>query len=223
LSSPLKAVIFDLDGTLINSAIPFKEMKRMIIKRLEAIGVTQGLLNDEMLNFDIAQNALQDMRSKGFKQQRIQQAFDEMSEIMNAFELKSIDKATLVRGVPETLKTLKTRKIKLGVMTRSCREYAEKLLAKFGLRNFFDAVVARDDVANPKPDPEHAFHILRLLGVSPQETLYVGDHWSDAECASRAGLKFVLVGQKTKESVELVHKLGFEAVDEIDEIADLLF
>jgi HAD superfamily hydrolase (TIGR01549 family) len=223
LSLHLKAVIFDLDGTLINSVIPFKEMKRMIIKRLEAIGVTHGLLNDEMLNFDIAQNALQDMQNKGFTQQRIQQAFDEVSEIMNDFELKSIGKATLIRGVPETLKALKTRKIKLGVMTRSCREYAEKLLAKFGLRNFFDAVVARDDVTNPKPDPEHAFYMLRLLGVSPQEALYVGDHWSDAECARRAGLKFVLVGQEKKESVERVRKLGFEVIDEINEIADLLF
>jgi phosphoglycolate phosphatase len=223
LSLPFKAVIFDLDGTLVNSKIQYKEMKRQVIKHLEAVGVAPRLLNDEMLNFEITKTALQDMRQKDYTQQLIQQAFDEVSEIMNDYELKSVDEATSIPGVLETLQTLKAHKVKLGVMTRSCREYAEKLLSKFGLRSFFDAVVARDDVARPKPNPEHALYLLRLLGVLPQEALYVGDHWSDAECASKAGLKFVLVGRRRKDYVERVRELGFEAIDEINEIANLLF
>ena len=219
----LKAVIFDLDGTLINSTIHFVEMKRQIIKHLETLGVTPGLLTDTMLNFEITGTAMQDMQQKGFTQQQIEKAFNEVSEIMNAFELKSLREAKPISGVPETLKILKSRGLKLGVMTRGCHEYAEKILDKFELADFFDAVVARDDVARPKPDPEHAFHMLRLLGASSREVLYVGDHWSDAECASRAGLKFVLVGQRHKEFTERIRELGFEAVDNINEIVNSLF
>ena len=54
----LKAIIFDLDGTLVNSSIPFKKMKMRIIKHLEEAGVPRGLLNNEMLNFEITSKAL---------------------------------------------------------------------------------------------------------------------------------------------------------------------
>jgi len=188
----LKAIIFDLDGTLINSAIPFKKMKSRIIKYLEDIGVTPGLLNEEMLNFEITHLAVNDLRSKGFSQQYIKKALDEVSNIMNEVEIESSDDASLIPNVPETLKALKNRGLKLGLMTRSCREYAEKILEKFDLRKFFDVIIARDDVENPKPDPSHAIKLLGFLNVNAEETLFIGDHWSDAECAKRSGLKFVL-------------------------------
>jgi len=188
----LKAIIFDLDGTLINSAIPFKKMKLRIIKYLEDAGVTPSLLNGEMLNFEITSKAVDDLKSKGFSRRYIEKALDEVSNIMNKVELESSDDATLLLGVPETLKALKKRGLKIGLMTRSCREYAERILEKFNLQKYFDVIIARDDVENPKPDPSHAIKLLRILNVSAEEALFVGDHWSDAECAERSGLNFVL-------------------------------
>jgi HAD superfamily hydrolase (TIGR01549 family) len=216
LSLPLRAVIFDLDGTLINSAIPFKEMKRKVIAYLQTNGVTIGLLNEDMLNYEIANLAVGNLQQKGFSGNQISEVLTQVSRIMNEVELQSVEDATLIEGVPQTLYVLKKRGLKLGVMTRSCREYTQRILAKFGLGQFFDAIVARDDVDKPKPNPEHAFHLLKLLGVQAQETLYVGDHWSDAECASQAGLRFVLVGRK--QGTEKVHELGYQAVDKINDI-----
>ena len=115
---------------------------------------------------------------------------------MNEVELESLDGASLIPGVPETLRALKERELKLGLMTRSCREYAEKILERFNIRKYFDAVIARDDVENPKPDPAHAMRLLDLLDVSAEEALFIGDHWSDAECAKRSGLKFVLFSRE---------------------------
>jgi len=192
----LKAVIFDLDGTLINSAIPFEKMKLKIIKYLEEAGVTTGLLNKKMLNFEITRRAIDDLKNKGFSQQYIRETLCEVSRIMNEVELESLDGASLIPGVPETLKALKERGLKLGLMTRSCREYAEKILKRFNIRKYFDAVIARDDVENPKPDPTHAIRLLDLLDVSAEEALFIGDHWSDAECAKRSGLKFVLFSRE---------------------------
>lgn len=191
----LKAVIFDLDGTLINSAIPFKKMKSRIIKYLERIGVTPDLLNEEMMNFEITQKAVNDLKSKGFSEKYIKKALDEVSNLMNEVELESSDEASLIPGVPETLKALKDQGLKLGLMTRSCRKYAEKILRRFDLRKYFDVILARDDIENPKPDPSHAIELLKLLNVSAEEALFIGDHWSDAECAKRSGLKFVLFRQ----------------------------
>jgi len=194
----LKAVIFDLDGTLINSAIPFKKMKLRIIKHFEDVGVTSGLLNVEMMNFEITRKAVEDLKSKGFSELYIKEALEKASKIINDVELESHGDASLIPNVPETLEALKKRGLKLGLMTRSCREYAEIILAKFNLRKYFDVIIARDDVENPKPDPSHAARLLELLDVSAEETLFVGDHWSDAECAKRSGLKFVLFRQDGK-------------------------
>jgi phosphoglycolate phosphatase len=213
----LRAVIFDLDGTLINSAIYFKEMRSRIIEYLQSVGVKQGLLNDRMLNFEITSIAVEQLRQKGFSEEQTEQVLEEVSHIMNQFELDSLKDATLVEGAPETLKALKVEGLKLGLMTRGCREYAEKVLARFELREFFDAVLARDEVENPKPNPKHAFRLLRLLGVSADETLSVGDHWLDAECAEKAGLKFVLV-KRHGQITEALEKFSFHAVDSIRDI-----
>jgi len=216
----LKAVIFDLDGTLINSAIPFREMKARIIEYLEGIGVTRGLLNDEMLNFEITSRAVKDLERKGFPRRFISEALSHVSNIMNEVELGSLDDASLIPGVPGTLRALKGRGLKLGLMTRSCREYAEAILKRFGLRGYFDAVIARDDVENPKPDPSHAIRLLELLEVSPDEALYVGDHRSDAECARRAGLKFVLF--KRGEGGLRIGDSGMHRIGEIGEVLRLV-
>lgn len=189
----LRAVIFDLDGTLVDSAISFKKMKTKIIEHLEHGGMTPGLLNDSMLNFEMTATAEEHLRMKGFPEELIRQVLRGISEIMNEVELESLEGATLIEGVPETLRTLKAKGLRLGIMTRSCREYVEGILTKFRLKENFDAVAARDDVEKPKPSPEHALHLLNLLEVKPSEALFVGDHWSDAECAEKAGLGFILV------------------------------
>jgi phosphoglycolate phosphatase len=220
LSLPLRAVIFDLDGTLINSAIPFKDMKRKVIACLQANGVTIGLLNEGMLNSEIMNLAVGDFQQKGFSGNQISQVLAQASRIMNEVELQSLENATLMEGVPKTLDTLKKQGLKLGIMTRGCREYTSKVLAKFDLGKFFDAVVARDDVDQPKPNPEHAFHLLKLLCVQARETLFVGDHWSDAECARQAGLRFVLVGRG--QGFKRVRELGYHAIDNINDIIEFI-
>jgi len=210
----LKAIIFDLDGTLVNSSIPFKKMKMRIIKHLEEAGVPRGLLNNEMLNFEITSKALDYMKSRGFPQPYIKKVLDKVSDIMNEVELESSDNASLIPGVPETLKALKKRGLKVGLMTRTCREYAEKVLKRFNIRKYFDVIIARDDIENPKPDPSHAIRLLELLDVSADEALFVGDHWSDAECARRSRLKFILFRQDDAYEGES----GFLKIREMTEI-----
>jgi HAD superfamily hydrolase (TIGR01549 family) len=140
---------------------------------------------------------------------------------MNQIELESLDEATLMPDVPKTLKTLKEKNLKIGILTNSCRRYAETILAKFGIEKYVDAVAARDDVNEPKPNPEHAFFILRLLGASVEESLFIGDHWLDAECAKISGLKFILLrSQKQNSGLSLEYKC--QVIDNIKDIIGLV-
>jgi len=187
----LKTVIFDLDDTLIKSKIPFKKMKIRIIEYLRKAGVSPSVISEDMMIFEITRKAVEDLKSKGFSEEYIEKVISEVTRLMNEVELESADDATLIPGVPETIRALKSNGLKIGLMTRSCRKYAEKILKRFGLLRYFDAILARDDVAYPKPNPSHAIELLKLLNSSVEEAVFIGDHWSDAECARRAGLRFI--------------------------------
>ena len=192
----LEAVIFDLDGTLVDSNIDFLKMKRRSIALLEASGVEQGLLSEDMLNYDIENRAVQYLRSKGVTEEEIQKILGRVSEIMNEIELEALENVKLLDGVIETLERLKQMGLRLGIITRGCREYVDAILGMFGLGRLIDAVAARDAVSKPKPDPEHPRYLMRNLGVKASETLLVGDHPLDALCARNVGMRYFLIARK---------------------------
>lgn len=192
----MKAVIFDLDGTLVDSKIDFRKMKRKNIRLLEASGVEPGLLTEEMLNYDIERRAIEDLRTRGVPEEKIQRVFQKVAEIMSEIELEAIEDVKLLDGVVETLEKLKRLGLKIGIITRSCREYTNRILKKFELEGMIDAVAARDDILKPKPDPEHPRYLMKILGVKPSETVLIGDHPMDALCAKNVGLKFFLIPRR---------------------------
>lgn len=192
----MKGVIFDLDGTLVDSKIDFRKMKRRNIKLLEASGVEPGLLTEEMLNYDIEKRAIKDLRTKGVSEEEIQRIFQKTAEIMNETELEAIKDVKLVNGVVETLEKLKRLGLKIGIITRSCREYTNRILEKFGLDKLIDAVATRNDVLKPKPDPKHPRYLMKILGVKPSETVLIGDHPMDALCAKNVGMRFFLITKR---------------------------
>jgi len=217
----LRAVIFDLDETLIHSGTDFKKMKSLTIEFLESMGVTPCLLSTHMLNLEIVNIATEDLRMKGLSEEEVQRVLAKVAEIMNQVELESLDKATLIDGVPETLKALKARGLKVGIMTNSCREYVKKVLARFCLEKYVDAVASRTDVARPKPSAEHAFYVLKILGVSAEGAVLVGDHWLDAECAKKSGLQFILVG-KPEQNVEALKGYKYRVANSIIDIVNMV-
>lgn len=188
----VKAIIFDLDGTLVDSKVDYGKMKKRIIRVFEDSGVKPGILSEFMLNFQIEALAMEHLRKNNVADEEIQSLFHKITNIMNEVELEGVESAILMKGVKETLSNLKRLKVKLGVVTRGCREYTVAILKNLALKIYFDSVVARDDVSNPKPHPEHLQKAMRLLGVKASDTVLVGDNlFLDGLCANHANIKFV--------------------------------
>jgi len=155
----IKAVIFDLDGTITRPFFDF-----------DAIRIEMGLAPDA--------GPILELMAKMTPQKRA-----EVEKILHYHEEKAVAESKLNRGAKETLDELRKRKIKIGVLTRNRRENALAVAAKHGLT--FDAVVDRED-GPVKPDAFGVLHLCKQFKIKPQEALVVGDYLFDLLCARAA-------------------------------------
>ncbi len=217
----LRAVIFDLDNTLISSRVDFRRMRTEIMDLLLRLRVPPNRLSENMLISEIVKVAVNNLRERGFTEEEIKNILTKIAEIMNRVELESLNEnLNPMENAVKTLKRLKELNLKVGVITNSCREYAERALAKLGLRSYIDSVVARDYVEEMKPNPKNALHLLNLLGVNNEEAVFIGDHWLDAECARRAGIRFILI--ERGENPRMISEYNCRKIGDLWEIIDLI-
>jgi HAD superfamily hydrolase (TIGR01549 family) len=96
------------------------------------------------------------------------------------------DRTAVYAGIPEALTRLASAGLRLGIFTGATRRAAELQLAHTDLRGHFEVVVGSDEITSVKPAPDGIFRACELLGVSPMRTAYVGDALNDLLCAQAA-------------------------------------
>jgi HAD superfamily hydrolase (TIGR01509 family) len=189
----IKAVIFDLDGTLTQPFFNF-----------DIIREEMGLQKD-------AGPVLEVMKSMTDHQRRNAEA------ILHEHEHRAVAQSTLNPGAQETLDWLRKKGIRTGVLTRNKRENAEAVARKHNLK--FDGIFGRDD-GPVKPDAFGVLHLCRQFGVKPQQTIVVGDYLFDVLCAKSAGSIAVLL--KNQEHAEEFAQHADFNIDSIDQIMDII-
>jgi len=179
----LKAVIFDLDGTLVDTADEFVVIvqalraehgrEAMDPQRIRA-SVSNGARALVSLALDIAED------SAGFETQRLR-----LLELYSGV-LGSV--ARLYPGIAELLGELERRNVSWGIATNKPRAYTAPLLERLNLQPQPGSVVCPDDVTERKPHPESLLRNCRELGCNPDQAIYIGDHLRDIEAGRRAGM-----------------------------------
>lgn len=186
----IDTVVFDLDGTLIDSQIDYEKMSYLIKEVLRSNGLTEPL-EDRGKVYRVIQGGEQTLREYGMSEKRLPETLKQMEDVMNAVELEALDEVVLKPNAKETLHKLTELDIKLGIATRSHHEYSVRGLGKFNLTHYFRKIVARDDVHLPKPHPYHLLHTIELLGGKPETTLFIGDTTTDLTTSNAANVKFI--------------------------------
>ncbi|MBS7659475.1 MAG: HAD family hydrolase [Candidatus Bathyarchaeia archaeon] len=196
----IKAVVFDLDGTLVSFNIDYKTLRAEVRSLLMAEGVPASIfsLNDTV--FEMLDKTEIYMRNNGRKDEDIREVYYKALRTIENYELEAAKTASLMPGVFETLKTLSEEGLKIGLYTVNSWKTASYILKKFNIEDFFKAVISREKVSRVKPYSEHLEAVLKTLDVKPDETLVVGDSTVDMKCARK--LNAIAVGISTGVSTQ---------------------
>ena len=197
-----KAVIFDIDGTLLDS-----EERSLLSLQRGIKKVTGREYSFEDLRFSLGIPGTVTMKTLGIEQSlEVRRAWQE-----EFVKLKHMEK--MFEGIPETLEALKKLGVKMGIVTsRPKPQYAQEMGA-YPEAVYFTEVVCAEDVVNPKPAPDPLIEIMRRLDVKPEETLYVGDTHYDMQCAASAGADGALAlwGASEPDKISCTWKLSHPA------------
>lgn len=191
----IKAVVFDLDGTLVGFNLDYRSLRAEVRGYLAKQGVPASVLSLQENIFEMLKKAELFLRNTRKPTTTIEKLRGEVLSIAEKYELDAAMSTGLMSGALETLKTLKRMGLKLGICTTDSEKAATYILQRFRIAEFFDAVVTRDKVKQVKPHPEHLQAVLDSLGVKPEESMLVGDSVMDMQCAQE--LKVIAVGLPT--------------------------
>jgi len=203
----IRAVIFDLDGTLKEFNLDIKGCRTEIINLLTQQGFSRSLFSLNESAFDMLKKIEKSLITEDEKRQEFAKIKGMVFSVVEDFELEAARTAKIFTGIPETLKTLRDMKLKIGLCTICSKKTTDYVLKRFHLEQFFDAIVARESVFEVKPHPTHLEAALNALRVSSQEAVLVGDSVKDIQCAIQ--LNVLAVGVTTGlSSIEELSRSG---------------
>lgn len=189
LCQPLaaKAILFDIDGTLVDSVAAYHEVARIAAEPFGFVVTREHVRHSMATGNNFWRGIIPQDRRDGevIMKEMSAHAAREWPRVLREF-------GTLFEGVSQTLDELRSRGITLGIVSGARSEVME-FLSKEGLLNRFDTVVLGSDVTRGKPDPEGVLKALNGLNVPPEMALYVGDTPVDIQASRAAGVRAVSV------------------------------
>jgi pyrophosphatase PpaX len=173
----LAAVIFDLDGTLVDSVALILESFRYTLKQMGLRAEDEEILNTIGLPLkEVCYNFAGERGDEMFK------CYVDYQDAIHDLHVKEY------AGAADLLEYLKGQGCQMGIVTSKRGVMAKRGLAVAGLDKFMEIVVAFEDTKAHKPDPEPVVKALGALGAAPDEALYVGDSPYDIRCGKNAGV-----------------------------------
>lgn len=193
-----KAVIFDLDGTLVNSLHDIADSMNTVLKNHDY--PTHSY--DEHQSF--IGSGIRSLVSKSLplthnNEKQIDSCFHSMIEV---YRDNCTHKTKPYDGIIELLDSLKSRDIKLSVLSNKADALTKKITSSL-FPNYFDPVIGLSNEAHKKPNPFVAVEISKTLGIKPEEIIYIGDTGIDMQTANNANMFAVgvLWGYRPKEEL----------------------
>lgn len=178
----------DMDGTITKFNLDYKAARQQVLDELERQGLRTPDMSTDMSLWILLGKLKDTLPPERFLALRstFYKFFEEM-------ELKAAKDVTLYPGVEKTLHELRSKQLKLGLVTNNSRSGTELTLKRFNLGSVFDAVVTRDDCDEMKPSPSPLLKVLSDLRLRADDAIFVGDGVIDILAAKAAGIRCAAV------------------------------
>lgn len=195
----LKAVFFDMDGTLIDSEMFYFRAWVDVLKRFGLHFTAEEWL-EQMAGQTTQQ--VYGLLETVYGLQEPWESF--LQQVKDAVVLQyQVDRVDLMPGVVELLEDLRARGIRMAVVTSSFQHVAIRHLQSLGILDFFEFLITRDDVENPKPHPEPYLKALLKMGVTCEEAVALEDSVPGTQSVRDAGLYCIAVQPHPKLRAQL--------------------
>jgi len=182
----IKAVIFDFDGTLAVLNIDFNAMRERVFDLMKHYGVGEGLIKERYL-LEIIDEAYQILWEEN--PSSAEEFYQEAHQTLHGVEMRAAEEGLLISGAEKTLKYLRKKGIKVGIITRNCEEAVRKVFPN--IDKFCDVFISRNSVKKVKPHPDHLSSTMKALEVLGEEAVMIGDHPTDIQAGKRVGMKTI--------------------------------
>ena len=179
------AILFDLDGTLLNSGLTFHKIVNQLKKE-----INQEEVPFEKVRKYSSRGASLILKNSFPEADEAQLADLKKSFLERYFEFM-LDDICLYDGVVELIDFLANESIPWGIVTNKSEKYTRPIIEKLKWHELTNAVICPENVSKAKPDPEGIITALNLLNASNSESYYVGVHKRDVETGKNANVKTV--------------------------------
>ncbi|MFT3806513.1 phosphoglycolate phosphatase [Arenimonas sp.] len=178
-------ILFDLDGTLVDSAVDLLNALNRVLAREGRLGLPLSAIRP------VVSKGARAMLSVAFADldESAREAF--LQPFLDQYESAVADHSTPFDGVEELLATIEAQGARWGIVTNKPLYLARGVVASMGWSTRSAILLGGDSLPRKKPDPDQLFLACEELGVSPGDCIYVGDDERDIVAARRAGMKSV--------------------------------
>lgn len=187
----IKVILFDIDGTLIDSAEANWKFHNTLNKKYSGRQLT--FEEYKTIFYSHTMRAVTKACCPNITERQLGEACQYGLSIYPQFHRF----IKVNKNVIELLEKLHG-KFRLGIVTSRQGTKILDELGEFGIRNLFEHIVTFNDYKKPKPDPEPLIVALKRFKIKPEEAVYVGDNQKDVDCSRSAGMKSIIFGDGAK-------------------------
>ncbi|MHA2140441.1 MAG: HAD family hydrolase [Candidatus Thorarchaeota archaeon] len=221
-SRMLKAVLFDLDGTLTVLSLPLDAMRRDTKEYYKRQGAPADLFDYADGISSSRVKAREYFHSKGVSESEWTRMEGEVDITLSGHEGWAATDAKLIDGSIDVVRELKALGLKTAILTNNGRTAVDVILKNLPLQDLFDVIQTRNESPSPKPFPDGLNQLVNRIGLKSNEVVYIGDARIDGAAATRAGVEFwgVTTGETPRD--ELIKAGASHVFDSLQQILDIV-
>lgn len=203
-NNKIKAIAWDLDGTIVYFNIDFIQARKYTINILKENGINPSDLDIKRSILDNINVGKEKFKEMHFPTKEVKKIFSKIEEAIIQVESQAVENAKKVEGIKKVLKFCNRYGMLQAIYTLNTNLNAKKTLENVNLLKYFDLIIGRDNVSNPKPHSDHLSNICKKFNINNEEILVIGDNPRDIEGANKIGAPSIgiLTDRHTKKDLK---------------------